>query len=35
VIVADPSYTLRLMGIPLRVIGAGLVIANVRAFSRA
>ena len=32
VIVAAPSYTLRLMGIPLRVIGAGLVIANVRAF---
>src|SRR6266849_9570595 len=34
VIVAAPPYTLRLMGIPLRVIGAGLVIVSVRAFSR-
>src|SRR2546425_3589498 len=35
VIVADPSYTLRLMGIPLRLLGAGLVIDIVRAFTRA
>src|SRR6266704_4888227 len=35
VIVAAPSYTLRLMGIPLRVIGPGLATANSGLLSRA